>query len=127
MGFISVIAAGAAAWIFGAVWYMSLAKPWMAANNLKEEDMNRSDPLPYIVSFVMAILVAGMMRHMFGMAGIEAPGKSLLAGLGLGAFVALPWMVNNIMYSNRSKSLIWLDGGYVVGGCAIIGLVLALL
>lgn len=126
MGVISVVAAAAAAWSFGAIWYMTLSKQWMAATGMTEEDVNRSDPVPYVVSFIMALLVAGMTRHMFGMAGIDGAGKSMLAGLGLGLFVALPWMVNNIMYSNRSKSLIWLDGGYVVGGCAIIGLVLAL-
>ena len=34
MGLVSVLAAAAAAWIFGAVWYGVMAKPWMAAAGL---------------------------------------------------------------------------------------------
>lgn len=130
MGILSVLVAAIAAYAFGSVWYMSLAKPWMAASGVTVgEDgrpVNASDPKPYIVAFVMALLVAGMMRHIFVMAGIDSAGKGLITGLGLGLFVAAPWIVNNVMFSDRSKSLIWLDGGYAAGGCAVAGLVLGL-
>ena len=128
---LEVILAAIAGYAFGAVWYMSLAKPWVAASGIQTgEDgkpLNASDPKPYIVSFLGAIVVAGMMRHMFSMAGIDGLGKGLITGFGLGAFVVLPWMINNIMFSDRSKSLIWLDGGYAVGGCTVIGIVLGLM
>ena len=34
MEFLSVIAAGVAAFVFGAVWYTVLAKPWMAVSGV---------------------------------------------------------------------------------------------
>ncbi|WP_409360065.1 DUF1761 family protein [Aliiroseovarius crassostreae] len=71
-------------------------------------------------------LVAGMMRHVFTMAGIEGAGKGLVTGLGLGLFMAALWIVNNVMFSDRSKALIWLDGGYAAGGCAVAGFVLGI-
>ena len=115
----------------GAVWYMTLAKPWMAAAGIPVDENGKpqgnGSPLPFVISFVAMILVAGMMRHMFSMAGIDGAGKSLIAGLGLGLFVVAPWMINNVMFSDRSKSLIWMDGGYAVGGCTIIGLVLGVM
>ena len=127
MEFLSVIVAGAAAWVFGAVWYMALSKPWMAANGLTEDRIKASaSPLPYVVSLVMAILVAGMTRHILASAGITTLGGGLMVGAGLGLFVALPWMVNNVLFSFRDKSLIWIDGGYPVIGCTIIGVVLML-
>lgn len=130
MGILAVLVAAVATYAFGSAWYMALSKPWMAASGVKlGEDgrpENASNPMPYITAFLMAILVAGMMRHMFTMAGIEGAGKGLVTGLGLGLFVAAPWIVNNIMFSDRSKSLIWLDGGYAAGGCAVAGLVLGL-
>ena len=130
MGILSVLAAAIAAYVFGTIWYMSLAKPWMAATGVTVgEDgrpENSSDPIPYIVAFVMAILVAGMMRHIFIMAGIDGVGKSLITGLGLGLFVAAPWIVNNVMFSGKPKQLALIDGGYAAGGCAVAGLVLGL-
>ncbi len=130
MGILSVLAAAVAAYVFGTIWYMSLAKPWMAATGVAVgEDgrpENSSDPIPYIVAFVMAILVAGMMRHIFIMAGIDGVGKSLITGLGLGLFVAAPWIVNNVMFSGKPKQLALIDGGYAAGGCAVAGLVLGL-
>jgi hypothetical protein len=127
MEFLSVIVAGAAAWVFGAVWYMALSKPWMAANGLTEDRIKASaSPLPYVVSLAMSILVAGMTRHILASAGITTLGGGLMVGAGLGLFVALPWMVNNVLFSFRDKSLIWIDGGYPVIGCTIIGVVLML-
>lgn len=129
MGIIAVLVAAIAGYAFGTVWYMSLAKPWMAASGIEVgEDgrpTNSKDPVPYVVAFIMAILVAGMMRHIFAMAGIDTVGKGLLTGLGLGLFVAAPWIVNNVMFSDRPRNLALIDGGYAAGGCAVIGLVLS--
>lgn len=127
MEVVNVLVAGAAAWAFGAVWYMALSKPWMAANGLTEDRIRASaSPLPYIVSLVMSIVVAGMTRHILASAGITTLGGGFMVGAGLGLFVALPWMVNNVLFSFRDKSLIWIDGGYPVIGCTIIGVVLML-
>jgi uncharacterized protein DUF1761 len=124
MEILNVIAAGAAAWVFGAVWYMRLGQAWMDAAGLTEDDINQSDPLPYIISFIGAVVVAGMMRHVMISSGIVTLGGGLMVGLGLGLFIVLPWMINNVLFSNRSRSLIWMDGGYAVIGSTIIGVVL---
>ena len=126
---LQVLIAAVAGYAFGAVWYMALAKPWVIATGIEVDDNGRptnNSPLPFVVAFISAIVVAGMMRHMFSMAGIDTVGKGFVTGLGLGLFVVVPWMVNNIMFGDRNKSLIWIDGGYAAGGCAVIGLVLAL-
>ena len=130
MAFISVIAAAVAAYIFGAVWYMSMAKPWMAASGVEVGDdgqpANRKDPVPYIVSILCLILVAGMMRHVFSLAGIDTVGKGLVAGLGIGLFMTTPWIATNYTFAGRNKALIFYDGMYATGGCTIIGIVLSL-
>ncbi|WP_300516477.1 DUF1761 domain-containing protein [Aliiroseovarius sp.] len=130
MGIVSVFVAAIAAYAFGAIWYMALSKPWMEAAGVETgadgRPVNASDPKPYVVAFLMALLVAGMMRHIFVTAGIDTLAKGFMTGLGLGLFIAAPWIVNNVMFSNRSKRLIWIDGGYATGGCAVAGLVLSL-
>ncbi len=126
MEIISVIAAAAAAWIFGAVWYGVIGKHWMAASGLTEETIDRKNPVPYIGSFLCAILVAGMLRHVLAMAGIEGIGKSAVTGLGLGLFVAAPWIATNVLFGMRSRNLIWMDGVYPAAGMTLMGMVLAL-
>ena len=130
MEFLNVIAAAFASWVFGAVWYMSLAKPWMEVSGVEVgEDgkpANGSDPMPFILSALCMVLVAGMMRHMLGMAGIDSVGKSALVGIGIGLFFISPWIMINNAYTGRPFKLTVIDGGYAVCGCAIIGIVLAL-
>ena len=126
MEYLNVIAAGVATWIFGAIWYMSISKGWMAASDLTEETIDNKNPLPYIVSLIGAIVVAGMMRHVLAGSGIDTVGKGLLTGLGMGAFIVSPWIINNVLYGQRDKRLIWMDCGYPVIGMAIMGVVLNL-
>lgn len=126
MGFLAVIVAGAAAWIFGAVWYMALAKPWMAAAGVSEADVNRSNPVPYVLSLVCVVIVAGMMRHVFASSGVETVGGGFLGGLGLGLFIAVPWLTTNYAFAGRPMALTLIDGGYAAIGSTLIGVVLTL-
>jgi len=131
MELISVIAAALASYAFGAIWYMALAKPWMAASGIETgpdgRPKNASSPVPYIVAAFCALVVAGMMRHIFALASIDSPGKGLIAGLGLGLFIATPWIATNYTFSGRTRALLLIDGGYATIGCTIMGLVLTLL
>ena len=129
MGLIAVIVAAVATFAFGAAYYMALAKPWMAAAQIKVDENGKPEnesPVPYIVSFVMIILVAGMMRHTFALSGIEGVGKGLISGLGVGAFFISPWIFINTGYSDRPWKLAVIDSGYATLGCAIMGLVLTI-
>lgn len=127
MNVLGVVLAAAAAWVFGAIWYGVIGKKWMEASGLTEESIDRRNPAPYIVSFICTLLVAGMLRHILVMGGIEGVGESVLTGLGLGLFVASPWIVTNVMFAQRNKSLIWMDSAYPTIGMALMGGVLALL
>lgn len=127
MNVLGVVLAAAAAWVFGAIWYGVIGKKWMEASGLTEESIDRRNPAPYIVSFICTLLVAGMLRHILVMGGIEGVGESVLTGLGLGLFVSSPWIVTNVMFAQRDKSLIWMDSAYPTIGMALMGGVLALL
>ncbi len=128
MEYISVIIAAVGSYGFGAVWYMTLAKPWMSASGVTQEMVKpadgKQDMTPFIVSAIASILVAGMMRHVFEMADITGLGKGGLAGLGLGLFIVSPWIVTNYAYGMRPRNLTLIDGGYATIGCTIMGLIL---
>ena len=129
MGFISVLIAAAASWVFGALWYMMLAKTWVAASGVAVDEKGRpkdQTPLPFILSAIAMILVAGMMRHIFAMADIDTMAKGIMSGLGIGAFFITPWIMINNAYGGRPFTLTAIDGGYAIIGCTLIGAVLTL-
>jgi len=127
MQYLPIIAAGIAGWMFGAVWYGMFSTQWMKASKLTLDMVNPNDKTPYLVSFLGAVATAAFTDHMYKLAGISTPQDGLVTGLGLGAFVAAPWTINNILYGMRNRALIYIDGGYAVFGCGAIGLVLCLL
>jgi Protein of unknown function (DUF1761) len=131
MEIISVLIAAIATFAFGAVWYMSLSGPWIAAAEIKlgpdGKPANASDKTPFVIGLVGMVLAAGMMRHIFGMAAIDSLGKGLLSGLGIGAFIVMPWVAMNYAFGQRKLRLIVIDGGNVVIGSGIMGAVLGAL
>lgn len=130
MSFISVIAAGVAGWIFGAVWYSVFAQQWVEVSGVETDEngkpANQKNPIPYIISISSMILVAGMMRHAFYLSNIDTLGKGLIAGFGIGAFLAAPWLATNYGFAGRPAKLMLIDGGYAVFGSTTIALVLML-
>ena len=129
MEVINVLVAAAGSWVFGAIWYMALAKPWVEAAGIKVDAKGRPEggsALPYILSAVAMILVAGMMRHIIAEAQIDTLIKGLMVGFGIGLFMISPWIMINNAYGMRPFKLTLIDGGYATIGCAIIGFILVL-
>lgn len=129
MGILSVIVATIAAFAFGAGYYIVLAKPWMAAAGIEvgpDGKPKNESLIPYIVSFIGILLVAGMMRHSFALSGIDTFGKGLQSGFGIGLFFITPWIFINTGYADRPWKLAIIDGGYATAAATIIGAVLTL-
>lgn len=129
MDIISVFVAAAAGFAFGAIWYMTLSKPWVEAAGIAcdaEGNPINQSVTPYILAGIAMLLVAGMMRHVFAFSGIDSVGAGLIGGLGIGLFFISPWIMINNGYGGRPFKLTLIDGGYATFGCAIIGAVLML-
>ena len=130
MGLTGVILAAVAGFAYGAVHYMTLSKPWMKAAGIPmgpdgKPAGNRS-PLPFVLSGVAMLVVAGFMRHIFAGSGIATPGAGLIAGAGIGLFLISPWIMINNGYTSRPFLLTVIDGAYATIGCGLMGLVLTL-
>ena len=130
MEYLNVIAAAIGAFAFGAIWYTTMAKPWMAAAEI-EMDANgkpkgSGSAMPFVIGIAAMILVAGMMRHMFQTSGVVTVGGGLVAGLGVGVFFITPWMAMNYAFAMRKSSLTVVDGVNASVGCAIMGMILNL-
>ncbi|NVO25996.1 DUF1761 domain-containing protein [Donghicola sp. C2-DW-16] len=130
MGILSVLIAAAAAWVFGAVYYMTLSKHWLAAVGFPMDENGKpkgnGSMMPFALSALAMLLVAGMMRHIFASSGVTTVGAGLVSGLGIGLFFIAPWIMINNAYAMRPFKLTVIDGGYAVIGSALIGAILTL-
>jgi hypothetical protein len=128
MEFLNVIVAAVAAFAFGAVWYMSMSKPWMAAAEIPVDangkPQGNGSPMPFVVGLIAMVLVAGMMRHIFAMSGLTTIGGGVMGGFGIGAFLITPWVAMNYAFGMRKPALTLIDGVNSVVGCTIMGAVL---
>jgi len=136
VSYLAVFVAAVAGWLIGAAYYMSLAKPWVAAHGRTMEDFKREAEankgthaayMPYALAFVaeliMAWVLAGLMAHL-------GPGTvTIWNGIVSAAFVWLGFVVTavavNNMFAMRKAALSVIDSGHwlivllVMGG--IIG------
>ena len=131
MGILSVILAAIGGFAIGAVCYMTFSKPWAAVAGLSLDENGRpvdgGSVVPFVIAFAASLLMAGMLRHVFAMAGIDTAAKGLVSGVGLGLFILAPWISMNYAYSMRPRNLTLIDGGYAIVGPAIVGLILGAL
>jgi hypothetical protein len=130
MEFLNVIFAGVAAFAFGAVWYITMSKRWIAAAEIRlgpdGRPANVNDKTPFVIGLIGMVLAAGMMRHIFSMAGVDGAVEGLTSGLGIGAFSVLPWVAMNYAFGQRKFMLTLIDGVNIIVGSGLMGLVLAL-
>lgn len=125
INWLAVVIGAVLAWLFGAVWYMSLSKPWMAAARINPSKMSGSKA-PFIISFVMEILIAIIMSILIGtMTGGEA---TVTTGLFFAFIFWLGFVFTTQATGHRYQSYGWnltlIDTGHWLGVFLIIGAVI---
>ncbi len=123
MNYLAVLVAAVAAYVWGAAYYMTLSKQWLAAVGIAQP--NRS-AAPFIISFValvvMAFVLAGSIGHL-GPGNVSIK-NGMISGIIIWAgFVATTVVVNNA-YPGRKYMLSIIDGIHWLGVLVIQGAVI---
>ena len=127
--FIVILAAGLAGWIFGAVWYGALSKPYQRALGLNPEDCkDKKMPMaPMVTSFLAAVVMSAVLYHLLTNLGVMGLMPSAIVGLTLGAGLLLSSTLVNNMFQQKSAMLTIIDGGHWTLALVIESVVIALL
>ena len=125
VNWLAVVVAAVAVWLFGAVWYTALSKPWMRAARIDLSTAKKSI-LPFIISFVTELLMALVFALVVGaMTGGE---PTLVAGLVFGFVLWLGFVATTLTANHRYENFGWdltlIDGGHWLGVLLIIGAVI---
>jgi hypothetical protein len=109
----AVLVATVVYFALGALWYMALSTPWVAAVGFTRADVERgSNPAIYGVTLVLegvAVFTLAVLLGNTALSGIGG-GASLGALVGIGIWFAL--MSVTFIYERRRPALFLIDGGY---------------
>lgn len=121
----AVLVATVVYFALGAVWYMALSKPWMAAVGMTRDDTEGgSNPALFGVTFLfeaVAVFTLAVLVGNVGAIGIGG-GAALGALVGIGIWFAL--MSVTFLYESRKPALFLIDGGYHVFALTAAGAIL---
>ncbi len=126
LNYLAILLAAVSAFAWGAIYYMTLSKRWLAAVGRVEP--NKS-PVPFIISFVALIVMSWVLA---GTVGHLGPGQvtiknGIISGLFLWlGFIATTVFVNNA-YPGRKYSLSVIDSIHWLGVVVIEGAVIGAL
>jgi hypothetical protein len=126
MNYIAILVAAVAAFAWGAAYYMTLSRQWLAAVGRTEP--NKS-PAPFILSFVALIVMAFVLS---GAVGHLGPGQvtvknGIISGLILWAGFVLTTVFVNNAYPGRKYMLSIIDSIHWLGVLVIQGAVIGAL
>ena len=121
----AVVVATVVYFAIGAVWYMVLSKPWMAAVGMTRADVERgSNPALFLVTFLFEAVAVFTMAVLVGNVGATGIGGGAALGalVGIGIWFAL--MSVTFLYESRKPALFLIDGGYHVLALTAAGAIL---
>jgi hypothetical protein len=126
---LAVLVATVAGFAFGAAYYMSLSKPWLAAMGKTKEELSASgkrSPVPFIVSIVALAIMAWVLAGGIGHLG---PGQvTLKNGIISGLFMWLGFVITtlavNYSFGQRKVMLTVIDGIHWLGVLVIQGAII---
>jgi hypothetical protein len=126
---IAILAAGVAGWIFGAVWYGVLSKPYQRALGLNPDDCkDKKMPMaPMVVAFLSALVMSAVLYQLLGNLGVMGVVPSAIAGFTIGVGFLLTSVLVNNMFQQKSFTLTVIDGGHWVLAVVIEAVVISLL
>jgi Protein of unknown function (DUF1761) len=131
VSYLAILVAAVASWIFGALWYMALAKPWMAAHGwaTKEEMLgpaSKPSAVPFVLALLAELLMAWVLAGIIGHTGKVTVGNGLISAFLAWIGFVITTMAVNHAYSQAKPALTMIEGGHWLGVLLVQGLVIGL-
>jgi hypothetical protein len=124
--YLAVVVAAIAYFVLGALWYGVLFnKPWMALEHITIEQARSVSPVvPYIVSFLLELLVA----YSLALLCIWRNANTASRGASVGVLVWIgfvgPIALMNYMFEMRPRALYAINEFYPLAGLILMGAIL---
>jgi hypothetical protein len=125
---IAILICGIAAMALGFLWYSNVlfAKPWMKLVGLSEKDLKGGPGAGYAITFVLALVLAVVLKHILVWANATNLSDALKTGLLLGFGFVLPVMAPNYIFVQKPTKLMGIDIGYQIVNVLVMSVILTI-
>jgi hypothetical protein len=129
INYIAILAAAVTGWVAGAVWYMLLAKPWMAAVGIGRDEIEaararRGGWLPFLFAFIACVVMAWVLAGLMGHIGRVSVRTGVISGAFCWAGFVVTTMLVNYSFAMRRRMLLVIDAGHWLLVLALMGAVI---
>ena len=130
MQYLEPVIGGAAAFLFGFLWYSVLfGKAWQAETGITDEQAQKNMVLTFGLSFLMMVIMSVPLNFVVN---LHKPAEQTFVhggfhGAMLGLLLAAPAIAINYLYQKKSLKLYLIDASYVVLFMALSSAVMAIL
>ena len=126
LNYLAILLAALAAFGWGAIYYMTLSKQWLAAVGMTKEQMQSRSAAPFVISFIALVVMSWVLAGTLGHLG---PGQvTVKNGIISGLFLWLGFIVTTVFVNNaypgRKYSLSVIDSIHWLGIVVIEGAVI---
>jgi len=124
--YLAVVVAAIAYWILGGLWYgVFFNKAWMALENMTIEQAKSMNPaIPYIVSFLLEVLIAYSLAQLCIWRNANTAGRGASVGVLMWIGFVGPIAFMNYMFEMRPKELFAINEFYPLAGLVLMGTIL---
>ncbi len=126
MEYVQLAVAAIIPMITGFIWYgpMLFQNAWMKSIGMTEEKAKQGNMpvifgLSFVMSFILAFFVAYLVRH--DPESLHPFVHGLMHGAMIGFFTAMPVLVTNSLFEQKSKANIFINVGYWIITIALMG------
>ncbi len=114
VNWIAVIVGALAGFMVGGIWYGPImGKKWMGAVGLSEEQIRQGNMLAiYGGAFAFSLLASWTMAHIFATYDNLSAAVKILTAFGVAIGFIIPAIGTNYLFSQKSKTLFFIDAGY---------------
>ena len=122
----AVFVAALAYWVLGAAWYGILfQKPWIALEHITIEQAQNVNPVvPYIISFLLELLVAYSIAQLCIWRNADTASKGASIGVLVWIGFVGPISFMTYMFEMRSYTLFAINEFYPLAGLVLMGAIL---
>ena len=122
----AVVVAAIAYWVLGGVWYgLLFNKPWMALEHMTIEQAKSVSPVvPYIVSFLLQLLIAYSLAQLCIWRNANTIGRGASVGVLVWIGFVGPIALMTYMFEMRPKALFAINEFYPLAGLVLMGAIL---
>jgi Protein of unknown function (DUF1761) len=129
INYLAVLVAAVAAWVLGAVWYMALSQPWLAAQGKTKADMKPPASKaaavgPFVLVFVAELIMAWMLAGILGHLGGITVKNGVISGAACWFGFVLTTIATNYAFHGRKVMLTVIDAGHWLAVLLLMGAIL---